>query len=263
MMGHSVAAALLAAALLTAPPRRRRLRGAKTTQRSGQTAAVAVIVAALGATVFLVSPAAAVAGVLAATVVGLRFRRRRRRRCRRTEGEAMAAALQTVVGELRIGAHPVRAFDAAAAEATEAGGAVVTALRALAARVRLGSEVAAGSAALGPASALPVHWSRVEVCWRLAADHGLPISLLMSAAHRDIVERQRFSDRVDAALAGPRATAVILAGLPVLPVVLGHLIGAQPLRFLLGGGGWLLVTGVTLVCAGLGWADHIIDRLAI
>jgi tight adherence protein B len=265
MTGNSVAAVLLAAALLTAPPRRRRFRGAKSTHRSGQTVGAAVIAAALGATVFLISPAAAAAGVLAATVVSLRLRRRRSRRCRRTQGEAMAAALRTVVGELRIGAHPVRAFDTAAteaAEAADAAGTVVTALRALAARVRLGSDVAAGIADLGPASALPVHWSRIEVCWRLAIDHGLPISLLMSAAHRDIVERQRFSDRVDAALAGPRATAVILAGLPVLPVVLGHLIGAQPLRFLLGGGGWFLVAGVTLICAGLGWADHIIDRLA-
>ena len=262
MMGQSVAAALLAAALLIAPPRRRRLRGAKTPHRSGQTAAVVVIAAALAATVFLASPAAAVAGALAAVVVGLRFRRRRRRRCRRTQGEAMAAALRTVVGELRIGAHPVRAFETAATEVADSGGTLVTALRVLAARVRLGSDVVAGIRDLGPASALPVHWSRVEVCWRLATDHGLPISLLMSAAHRDIVERQRFSDRVDAALAGPRATAAILAGLPVLGVALGYLIGAQPLRFLLGGGGWLLVTGVTLVCAGLGWADHIIDRLA-
>lgn len=262
MTGHSVAAALLAVALVTAPPRRRRLCGAKTTHRSRRMAAVVVIAAALGAIVSLVSPAAAVAGALVATVVGLRLRRRRRRRCRRTQGESMAAGLRTVVGELRIGAHPVRAFDTAATEAADPGGAVATALRALAARARMGSDVAAGIADLGSASALPVHWSRVEVCWRLAADHGLPISLLMSAAYRDIVERQRFSDRVDAALAGPRATAMILAGLPVFGVALGHLIGAQPLRFLLGGGGWLLVTGVTLVCAGLGWADHIIDRLA-
>jgi tight adherence protein B len=261
MTGHAVAAALLAVALLTVPPHRRRLRGAKAAHRSGRTAAL-VIAAALGAIVAIVSPAAAVAGALAATMIGVRLRRRRHRRYRRTQGEAMAAALRTVVGELRIGAHPVRAFETAATEAAAGGGNAATPLRALAARARLGSDVAASIRDLGSMSALPVHWSRVEVCWRLATDHGLPISLLMSAAHRDIVERQRFSDRVDAALAGPRATAVILAGLPVFGVALGHLIGAQPLRFLLGGGGWLLVTGVTLVCAGLGWSDHIIDRLA-
>ena len=41
------------------------------------------------------------------------------------------------------------------------------------------------------------------------------------------------------------------------------MIGAQPLRFLLGGGagGALLVIGVGLICAGLVWADRIVDRL--
>lgn len=263
MTGHPVAAALLAVALLIGPTRRRCLGGVKTPHRTRRTAAVVMVTAiALGAVVVLASPAAAVAGALAATTAGLRVRRRLRRRSRRSQGAAMAAALQTVVGELRTGAHPVRAFDIAASEAGDAGGTVAAELRALAARARLGSDVAAGIRELGSASALPVHWSRVGVCWRLAADHGLPVSTLMSTAHRDIVERQRFTDRVDAALAGPRATAVILAGLPILPVALGHLIGAQPLRYLLGGGGWLLVTGVTLVCAGLGWADRIIDRLA-
>lgn len=174
----------------------------------------------------------------------------------------MAAALQTVVDELRVGAHPVRAFGAAAAESGQADVGVAAAFRAIAARVRLGSDTAADIREIGSASALPVYWSRVEVCWRLAAQYGLPISVLMCAAERDIVERQRFTDRVDASLAGPRATATILAGLPVLGVALGQLIGAQPLRFLLGGSGWLLVIGVALVCAGLGWADHIIDKVA-
>jgi tight adherence protein B len=43
---------------------------------------------------------------------------------------------------------------------------------------------------------------------------------------------------------------------------MGQLIGARPLPFLFGGGlgGWLLVAGLTLVCGGLLWADHITDR---
>jgi tight adherence protein B len=45
-------------------------------------------------------------------------------------------------------------------------------------------------------------------------------------------------------------------------VVLGQLIGADPVAFLLAGhaGGWLLVVGVTLVCSGLLWSDRITDR---
>jgi tight adherence protein B len=51
---------------------------------------------------------------------------------------------------------------------------------------------------------------------------------------------------------------------PVLSVVLGQLIGADPVAFLLAGhvGGWLLVVGVTLVCGGLLWSDRITDRAA-
>ena len=85
----------------------------------------------------------------------------------------------------------------------------------------------------------------------------------MRAAHRDIVDRQRFSERMHAALAGARATAVILALLPALGVLLGQDVGAHPIRFLLGSGlgGGLLMAGVGLVCAGLVWADRIVDRV--
>ncbi len=65
-------------------------------------------------------------------------------------------------------------------------------------------------------------------------------------------------------MAGARATATILAALPVLGVLLGQLIGARPLSFLLSGhaGGWLLVVGSMLACVGLLWSDRITDRLA-
>ena len=94
------------------------------------------------------------------------------------------------------------------------------------------------------------------------ADHGLAIATLMQTAQRDIVERERFSARVDAGMAGARTTAAVLAGLPLLGVGLGELIGADPLSFLLSGGvgGWLLVIGVTLACCGLLWSDRITAR---
>ena len=51
-------------------------------------------------------------------------------------------------------------------------------------------------------------------------------------------------------MAGARTTAAVLAGLPVLGIGLGQLIGADPSSFLLSGGagGWLLVIGVALAC---------------
>ena len=101
------------------------------------------------------------------------------------------------------------------------------------------------------------------MCWQLAQTHGLAIATLMQAAQRDIVERERFHGRVEAGMAGARATATILAGLPVLGVLLGHAIGADPLSFLLSGGpgGWLLVVGSALICCGLQWSDRITSRV--
>jgi tight adherence protein B len=190
--------------------------------------------------------------------VALRYRRRHRRVGSAAENQTLQAAMDVLVGELRVGAHPVRAFSVAAAETD---GTVAAAFRAVAARARLGADVAAGLRSADGLSALPAQWDRLAVCWQLAAQHGLGISVLMRAAQRDIVARQRFSTRVTAKLAGARATATILAALPVLGVLLGQLIDAQPLRFLLGGhaGGWLLVIGTTLACGGLLWSDRITD----
>jgi tight adherence protein B len=203
--------------------------------------------------------------VLAVAVVGttasLRYRRRRLSRRGTDEGQALQAALDVLVGELRVGAHPVRAFSVAA---DETDGAVAASMRAVAARARLGADVTGGLRAAARSSALPAHWERLAVCWQLASEHGLAIATLMRAAQRDIVERQRFSAKVASGLAGARATAAILAGLPLLGVLLGQLIGARPLSFLLNGhaGGWMLVIGLALACGGLLWSDRITARAA-
>jgi tight adherence protein B len=176
------------------------------------------------------------------------------------EGRALETALEVLVGELRVGSHPVRAFRVAAEETV---GAVGMSLRAVSARARLGADVTAGLRAAARSSALPAQWDRLAVCWQLASAQGLAIATLMRAAQRDIAERQRFTARVASSMAGARATATILAGLPVLGVLLGQLIGARPLNFLLGGhaGGWLLLVGSVLACGGLLWSDRITDRL--
>lgn len=186
---------------------------------------------AVGVAALLPLPTVVAVAVLGATL-GLRYRRRRRYLRRSREGQALEAALELVVGELRAGAHPVRAFSIAA---DETGGPVAVALRAVAARARLGADVTAGLLAAARSSALPAYWERLAVCWQLGSDHGLAIASLMRAAQRDVAERQRFSARVSAGMAGARASAAILAILPLLGVLLGQLIGARPLSFLLTG----------------------------
>ena len=198
-------------------------------------------------------------GLLVATLLARR-RDGLRRRARTEEAAAMQDALDVLVGELRVGAHPVAAIGVAAKESH---GPIARSLNSVAARALLGADVAAGLRAEGQRSMSPGHWERLAVCWQLAQTHGLAIATLMQAAQRDIVERERFHGRVEAGMAGARATAAILAGLPVLGVLLGHAIGADPLSFLLseGPGGWLLVVGCALICCGLLWSDRITSRV--
>ena len=261
MTAGSAAALFLAAAVLVSPgPARHRIPGRVAPRVSRWPLARAGAALALAAASASVTPALLIVGVIAGGVLAVWRRRRQCERRRRAEGRAMASALEVLVGELRVGSHPVRAFTVAAAESS---GRVGLSLQRVAARTGLGADVAAGLSAAEQDSAVPAYWRRLAVFWELGTQRGLAISVLMQAAHDDIVDRERFTDRVRAALAGARATAVILAALPVLGVALGQLIGAHPLRFLLGGGlgGVLLVTGAGLIALGLAWSDRIIERL--
>jgi tight adherence protein B len=263
MNGPIAGALLLALALIVLPASPRRRLPLETLRRRPlpEPRAVGCIVAVIAAVAAVLLPVTTIlCVVVVAATASLRYRRRRRIRRAMDEGQTLETALDVLVGELRVGSHPVRAFRVAADEAV---GAVAVSLRSVAARARLGADVAAGLRVAARSSGLCTHWDRLALCWQLASDNGLAIATLMRAAQRDIAERQRFSVRVLSSMAGARATAAILAGLPVLGVLLGQLIGARPMGFLLGGhaGGWLLVVGSTLACGGLLWSDRITDRV--
>lgn len=260
----STAAVALALALIVSPTNvaSRLTRPDTRRPRRGRTGATVVVAATAAVVAWLLAPVTVlIATVLVGVTVALR-RRRRRVRCRgAAEARALEDALDALVGELRVGAHPVAAFDAAAGEADDA---VAGSLRAVAARARLGADVTAGLQSVAHTSAAPGHWLRIAVYWQLAETHGLAIATLMGTAQRDIAERQRFAAQVDAGMAGARTTATVLAVLPALGLGLGQLIGADPVRFLVSGGwgGWLLVVGIGLSCAGLLWSDRITAGVA-
>jgi tight adherence protein B len=261
MNGTVLAAVALTAAVLVLPssPRRRLAHIGRNPEGLPPRATGLMTVCALTAGVVSLSLTTVLAISVLVATWAVRFRRRRRSDRGRDESRQLETAIDVLVGELRVGAHPAAAFAVAA---DEAAGPVAGACRAVAARARLGADVGAGLRGVGETSVLQEHWERIAVCWQLATDHGLAISALMQAAQRDIAERQRFADQVRSAMAGARATATILAGLPVLSVVMGQLIGAHPTAFLLGGqlGGWLLVVGLALICGGLLWSDRITDQ---
>ena len=273
MTAAQTAALLLTAALLMTPAGARHRLGIPAAGRLRSVKRIAAFVVLPGSAAIAVAASAtlAIACAAVATVVVVRRRRSAHHRRRRDEARAMADALDVLVGELRVGAHPLRALAVAASDsaasdsaASDSTGKVGAGLRTVAARAYLGADVPAGMRAIAADSAVPVYWDRLAVFWQLASEHGLAMSTLMRAAHRDIADRQRFTEGVQAALAGARATAVVLALLPGLGILLGQFVGAGPIRFLLGAGpgSWLLMLGVGLACAGILWADLIIDGVA-
>lgn len=264
MTGSAISAlALASAALLGGSPRRRLVpagrprRGPGGRGRRWSLIGVGAGGAVLAA--FVLPLSTWLAGAVFGATAALRHRRRRAGRRAAVESRALETALDVLAGELRVGAHPVRAFAVAAAETGHP--AVAAGLRGVAARARLGADVATGLRDAATTSALPAHWERLAVYWDLGAEHGLAVAALMQAAQRDIAAQQSFSAHVEAGMAGARASATLLGCLPVLGVLLGQLIGARPVEFLIGGpGGALALVGMSLVCAGLLWSDRITAR---
>lgn len=196
---------------------------------------------------------AGVGGAIAAGVLTLAWRQEWEAHRLATADLAMAAhtatALRTLVAELRSGAHPVTAAEATA----DVVPAVADDLRALAAAARLDGELRA--------PALP----ELASAWTLARRYGLPMADVLDAARRDAEAGLAFARRMRAKLAGPRASAAVLTGLPVVCVLLGEVMGAAPLPVLAGSGPGqlLLVTGSVLLWAGTAWCRALTGRVRL
>ncbi|MGY2063275.1 hypothetical protein ACW9HQ_50995, partial [Nocardia gipuzkoensis] len=116
-----------------------------------------------------------------------------------------------------------------------------------------------------PHAPIAIELSRIADAWQLADQYGLALADLLATARSDLLARIRFRDRTSAALAGPRATAAVLAALPLLGITLGHLMGASPLTILLhpGPGTLLLPLGAALACTGVLWTDALTRKALI
>ncbi|WP_040794079.1 type II secretion system F family protein [Nocardia higoensis] len=255
----------LAVALLmpSAPVARRRFTALFATAppvSSSRTVRIACIGVAVAAVVWTgVGPV-----IAAATVAGtfaVRARRTRRDRAHAAASLRLLDALEAVVGELRVGAHPSAAAEVAARESGD--GAAARAFAVSAARSRLGGSGADGLR--DDDSVIGVELGRIADAWLVAERHGLALAELLGAARADLAGRVRFRHRSAAAMAGARATATVLSGLPLLGLALGQLMGAQPLRVLLttAAGDVLLPLGAAFACAGLLWTDAITRKAMV
>ncbi|MGH3756054.1 MAG: type II secretion system F family protein, partial [Pseudonocardiaceae bacterium] len=167
--------------------------------------------------------------------------------------------LGVLVAELRAGAHP----SAAAAAAADGPADVTRALSAAAAAARLGGDVPAVLRSAGPVH-LRSWLGRLAEAWSVADRYGIPLADLLDAVRSDTEQRVRLAAEIQARLAGPRATAAVLAGLPLLGLALGQAVGAAPVRVLSNtpAGQGLLVVGTGLACAGVLWSARLVSRAA-
>lgn len=91
---------------------------------------------------------------------------------------------------------------------------------------------------------------------------GTPLDGSLAAAEETLRTTLHADSQRRNALAGVRATVLIMVALPVFGILLGMVLGAHPMRFFAQGAGSLaLLAGVSLHTAGLWWIRRMVDGL--
>jgi tight adherence protein B len=216
----------------------------------------------------LIGPLAVLAGAFVVMAVGWRF------------GPALGAATAVVLGVATVLVRDASAARVAADRRSQVRGAVrvlVAELEAGAvpgAALRAAADVApryfatfgaaAGVAAAGGDAAQALRGDpdtrALGLAWALGQDTGAPLAKVLGRVAGDLAAVDDQSRTVQIALSGPRSSAVMLAGLPVVGLALGASMGARPLAFLGGAGAGQLVCllGVLLDAAGVLWMRRIL-----
>lgn len=225
-------------------------------------AATCVVVVAIPSTLSQI----AVVAIVAFGVVAVKLRLSARRRAEAAAFRAdVARVVRSVAAELRAGVDPAAALHAATEEAARAWGRGTS----LHAQRAWGTVHAAGPAdvrtALQASASTPggEGLADVSAAWHLAEQAGAPLAAILDRM-AGAIQHQVELDREVAIEAGPaRATARLMAVLPVFGLGLGLLLGVNPVAVLLGSGLGVacLVAGLALACAGVWWIERIVSAL--
>ncbi len=102
----------------------------------------------------------------------------------------------------------------------------------------------------------------VQGACRVAAELGTPLADVLDEVACSIRAHQEAQDDRQAALSGPRASAQVLAWLPVATVGLAMLLGARPWNALFDGGlgSACMMLGLALLWAGRRWTAALLRR---
>ena len=117
-----------------------------------------------------------------------------------------------------------------------------------------------GGAGAGGRDGARAQAGAVMAASELARTLGAPLAQVLDRVAGGLAADAEAAGERRAALAGPRATARVLTGLPVLGAVLGAAVGADPVGVLLGGGfGTLaLALGAGLIVVGRWWISRLV-----
>lgn len=100
--------------------------------------------------------------------------------------------------------------------------------------------------------------------WLVADAAGAPLAPTLRGLASALRDRAETAQDVDAALSGPRATARLMAWLPVVGLVMAMALGIDVIGTLIGSPvGWaLLVSGLGLLAAGRAWTRRLVAHAA-
>ncbi|MDI3409411.1 type II secretion system F family protein [Streptomyces cavernicola] len=203
-----------------------------------------------------------VVGALGVPLLKRVLRGRDRRRQRLARADAVIVLCAALAAEVRAGRQPGEAMLAAVRSAEgEAESGLGGSAGAVLAAARFGGDV---PQALRAASAEPGAEGLLGLaaCWRVAVDRGGGLAAGLARLEGALrAERDQRAD-LRVRLSTARSTAALLAALPVVGLLMGLGLGADPLRVLLHtpvGLGCLLVGGC-LEGAGIWWAVRIVRR---
>ncbi|MFA1546521.1 type II secretion system F family protein [Actinomadura chokoriensis] len=99
----------------------------------------------------------------------------------------------------------------------------------------------------------------LAACWRIGAERGGTFATVLDGLAGALRDEEAQRQDVSVQLAGPRATARLLAALPLLGLAMAAALGAHPVSFLCTTlpGLACLITGVTLNLLGLYWTRRL------
>lgn len=191
-------------------------------------------------------------GVVGAAVLRQRVRHRRRR-AEATLRAGVIEACAVLSADLRAGRPPRDALEGAAG--------VCAVLRPAAAAARLGGDA---GAALTRAAGTPgaAGLRSLGAAWRVAERSGAAFATIVERLAESLRADESVRRQVAAGLAGTRATARLLAALPLFGIALGYGIGADPVGFLTATpvGRGCLLAGLALAVLGLEWVERLASR---